>query len=778
MTTSSTPLIAIFLVATSSSGTSLVFRWPPYPASSTRLMRPLPYRQGNRHGLDGIYQASHLPDSIEDLQEEEEAVREMEATGAWADDSEDYLWERPSWGSEPGTPTSTSGSTSTRARSTSRPPSSSKTSSPSTKDRAEELFDEQAEIKHDYETVFDFEAEELFDEQAEIKHDYETVFDFDASTLAEILAPARELCYQKFELIVDDLAFVGHPVCVARDGVWRMDNLTAPPPRADHSPERERGRSLPPATPLNGRSGSSSPPRSPPDVQERTQPSQANGTHHEPISFFHLVLVIDRPDPASYHTSDLSAFLAPYHAQIAFKLTAGLLHEEARAGYVSKHCSQLVEMQESAIGRALWYEEFASEASEQGGNALASLIREVYEAIRTDSTCKVKINHIVVDVQLPPRALQDDWGEEREDELEWEEGEGFGYDVAMDRAVYGWVPKLRPWTALLMLHDGQPDGEKEDEDLTDEQRETEELRQRFFSTISPTLSLSDVSNLLDLDLSADVFPLARALIYTRKAKLIDVVRENLKSIYYPTSCPDTALADHFHAFSRRFPTLPHLAIILSDLSLAPTPFASIVPSAKERQIYLDALIWLLKRGLVEMMHVRVRVVATQDLKESAWKERFERAKQLKLSMTMTEPTESEETMSPETSSVPNGKGLLSPMMLQSAHLPVIPASSASEGYESYSSDMHDGFSKSEEEMDLSPSVIVEPGRATRMERRWLDEMGRGKDPRVVDLFERLLPYFDGKTTMDEILYRTEVGRRELREVLHRFDPYVLTSLHS
>ncbi|KZO89667.1 hypothetical protein CALVIDRAFT_491526, partial [Calocera viscosa TUFC12733] len=132
MTTSSTPLIAIFLVATCSSGTFLVFRWPPYP----RI-------------LHSPYAAPPLP--------------------------------------------------TTKPTRTSRAPTSSKTSSPSSKDRTEELFDEQAEIKDDYQTVFDFD---------------------DASTFAEILAPARELCYQKFKLIVDDLAFVGHPVCVARDGVW------------------------------------------------------------------------------------------------------------------------------------------------------------------------------------------------------------------------------------------------------------------------------------------------------------------------------------------------------------------------------------------------------------------------------------------------------------------------------------------------------------------------------------------------------------------------------
>ncbi|KZT50583.1 hypothetical protein CALCODRAFT_179584 [Calocera cornea HHB12733] len=774
-----TPLIAVLLITTSSSGTSLVFRHPPYPRSSTRLIRPLPYRQGPRHGLDGIYQASHLPDTIDDLREQEEAVRDMEETGAWADDTDDYLWHRPSWGSPPGTPTSVSGGSggsggstgSARGRSTSRPPSS-KNTSPSAKERQAEL---------------DLSDGLAYDEQAGIRADYDRVLDFDAPTLAEILAPARELCYQKFELVVDDLAFVGHPVCVARDGVWRMDNLSAPPARGA-SPERERGRSLPPSsTPAPARSGS-------PDVaQARTQTPSTPAP--ERITFFHLVLVIDRPDPASYHTSDLSAFLAPYHAQIAFKLTAGLLHEEARAAYVSAAVGALLNLQEQALGRGLWYEEFSLDATAQGGNALARLMRDVYEAVHLDATCKVAINHIVVDVQLPPRALREDWGEqlELEDELLWEDGEGFGPDVAVDRAVYGWVPKLRPWSALLVLDEG---GEVagEDMDTSDEQREAGELRQRFFATVSPTLSLADVSTLLDLDLYADVFPLARALIYTRKAKLVDVVRENLKSIYYPTSDPDVScvtlpppcpvhsdppcsLPDHFHAFARRFPALPHLAAILSSLSLSPAPFASIVPAPKDRQAYLDALIWLLERGLVQMMHVRVRLVAPRELKEAAYAQHAARANRRKLSMTMTEPTESED-MSTEPSSAPNPNGLLSPMMLHTARLPAIHQSSADEGYESSSSDMLDRASTSEDESDLSPSIIVDPGRATKVERRWLDEMGRGKDHRVVDLFERLLPYFDGKTTMDEILYRTEVGRRELREVLHRFDPYVLTSLHS
>jgi hypothetical protein len=37
---------------------------------------------------------------------------------------------------------------------------------------------------------------------------------------------------------------------------------------------------------------------------------------------------------------------------------------------------------------------------------------------------------------------------------------------------------------------------------------------------------------------------------------------------------------------------------------------------------------------------------------------------------------------------------------------------------------------------------------------------------------RINQYFDGKCTDDEILFRAEISRRQLREVLHVYDEYV------
>lgn len=50
-------------------------------------------------------------------------------------------------------------------------------------------------------------------------------------------------------------------------------------------------------------------------------------------------------------------------------------------------------------------------------------------------------------------------------------------------------------------------------------------------------------------------------------------------------------------------------------------------------------------------------------------------------------------------------------------------------------------------------------------------MYAGSDYRHV-LISRLYVYFDGKKTTDEIIFRTEMSRRHLREVLHEFEEYV------
>lgn len=97
----------------------------------------------------------------------------------------------------------------------------------------------------------------------------------------------------------------------------------------------------------------------------------------------------------------------------------------------------------------------------------------------------------------------------------------------------------------------------------------------------------------------------------------------------------------------------------------------------------------------------------------------------------------------------------------------------------------------EEDDDNETSILADPGRATAVQRRWLQAMSEGKDELVARRFDqfvthrfdtgdlglmitvhRINQYFDGRCTDDEILFRAEISRRQLREVLHVYDEYV------
>ena len=47
---------------------------------------------------------------------------------------------------------------------------------------------------------------------------------------------------------------------------------------------------------------------------------------------------------------------------------------------------------------------------------------------------------------------------------------------------------------------------------------------------------------------------------------------------------------------------------------------------------------------------------------------------------------------------------------------------------------------------------------------------------IEDGTTRINQYFDGKCSDDEILYKADISRKQLREVLHHYEEYVSSSL--
>ena len=57
---------------------------------------------------------------------------------------------------------------------------------------------------------------------APLQDEYGALLGYSAEFFVGLLLPKRALCHQKFTLAVDDLFFVGHPICADDDGTWRF----------------------------------------------------------------------------------------------------------------------------------------------------------------------------------------------------------------------------------------------------------------------------------------------------------------------------------------------------------------------------------------------------------------------------------------------------------------------------------------------------------------------------------------------------------------------------
>jgi hypothetical protein len=91
----------------------------------------------------------------------------------------------------------------------------------------------------------------------------------------------------------------------------------------------------------------------------------------------------------------------------------------------------------------------------------------------------------------------------------------------------------------------------------------------------------------------------------------------------------TSIDMYADRFVRAFPSLPSLASFIGMISASPRHVRNLLPSdiasdSPARQLYMDALIWLLKQDLVVQVHTRARVFARPEIKEAAWRKLWHR----------------------------------------------------------------------------------------------------------------------------------------------------------
>jgi hypothetical protein len=282
--TTPSPLLAVLLVTSSSRGATLTFQYPRRPKVEKRYSRVL-YHVGEE---DNRLHEDEMEDEFEsevELSDEDDETEESDSDASDLDVSDERSdWDAGQSRREFEVASSAGGTGKGTAAAT--------------------------------------------DQQMKRLRAYQQYLGYDTDILASILAPKRELCHRKFELVIDDLAFVGHPVCVDKDGHWDVEAQQLARGR-----DRDQKKS-------HGEGGYT--------IGESAFPEPASASAaldksaKAPMTLFHFVLVLDRPDPSPHLPSvDLTSWLQMFYDNIAFKATAAFFAEELRCEYVTLESEKL-----------------------------------------------------------------------------------------------------------------------------------------------------------------------------------------------------------------------------------------------------------------------------------------------------------------------------------------------------------------------------------------------------------------------------------------------------
>lgn len=629
-------------------------------------------------------------------------------------------------------------------------------------------------------------------EKAANLEQYDHVFGYTTQFLAKTLCPKRSMYHQKFELVVDDLAFIGHPVCADSGGVWRFK-----PEKLNGGPRGRDARGLDNSE-AHQDNGSVSP------VSVEPSSSKSSWLHT-----FHLVFVLDLPDPSSSASGNVSKYFDIIYEQIAFTATAVLFQEQVLSNFVQTQCEALSSLKESCISKGDSFDVFTSKALEI--SSIASGMKLIYEAIRSKSIAYITFNNLPMELQLPPylETLLHSEGDYDADfiyQFDDDDIRTWGQDLS-----FGWrLPALAPWKSLLLL-----DGDNEIDpnitlrgpQLTAEDSTLAEELARFLDTASITLSLADMASLLNWNLESQIYPVVRWLVQHRRAKIVDTVHPGLKTVFSLPPIFQPPLATLTAEFEKRFthPSIPPLPRILADISTSMSRqtenhfFASVVKTKDLIKLYHEVVLWMLKRDMLVTLHLRIRVVATVDLRKRVQMSRYSSGLSGKGSQGSGVQRDLHYLGEVEESAgVQSGVPwlALSPKSARK-HLRRIPSNGSrgsemselvikeydeqflgvedSATYELPTEEDSSGSETSDEH--IVSSIIDDPGRATPLERRWLSAMSDGKEPHIAKRFEQINQYFDGKKSDDEILYLAGISRKQLRELLHHYEEYLQTFLH-
>lgn len=600
------------------------------------------------------------------------------------------------------------------------------------------------------------------------------ILGFEPEHLCEMLCPSKNLCNRRFEVILEKVVFLGLPVHILNNGLWSSKALKSKSKSQFSDPQEAA---------ISG------------DAESKSS-----------MNMFHIVFVMNPPDiERDYRIDEMF-----YH--VTSKISLVLRSEQLKNEYVSNQMRDILRLKEE------WRRSTKIPSLSTLSNylitqsSLCKAMADCYESISRSRIANLMINNKLRSFQIPIKLEFHSLPE-----LSVPFIPGSYLSSAVNRfgktGLVGVGETTRYGANNFMdsilgknLADGHDNVDDDDDNIGSEDKsnvndviyysllllddpeiiirdmkvELHSGLSTFLRQIKPTESLFKVAQrLLDSNFTfsmGEVKLFALHLIYWRKARIIPPL--NTRSIYIvsPMAPLMTNLQSDIAKFKRYFPAAPSLPLflkLLSTRSKKPRQFASIIPSRDHKDTYLMALGWLIRFGYVTQLHTYIWLKVTRKIKMRVEEEM---ENELGKGNKRNKETEDKEVSAPD----------------NNVNLPVDNSSKKMDTKSSSHGSIDDeieSLQRSFESAGQAPKIILEedeetilvdPGRASSIERRWINKIIHDEcklSPELTSIFFKVLKYMNGKNSLELLLLKENISRTDLRKLLVEIEDHIISVRH-
>ncbi|OTA28874.1 hypothetical protein BTJ68_08413 [Hortaea werneckii EXF-2000] len=405
---------------------------------------------------------------------------------------------------------------------------------------------------------------------------HETLLGYSIDSLDKLLSPGRWSERKKFEVCLNGLTFVGHPVFALPDGDWTLKahSKNQRPTEGDGDGKgissSSDEQSLQP-----GQAGATITITAPSLRLQRAKGATSLGTSFnsasttsggastEHIQMFHVVFVL-----APGH----QAQAGNVYAHVAKKLGMALHYcQKHLASYVTAESKKILAAKARAKQAKAAGKRLQTQIMEQ--SQLAWALKEIYDRLSVGEVAGIRLAGMEMSLQLPPQTTKETASNPSNED------------------VHRSDPS--PHDALLLLQD-------KGTLLHELQSHGNASHLAFFlRELTPSKSLQKHATNLSFPL-ATILQFAGHLLEWRKARLVAPLHP--RNLY--TTGPHAPNADVVQlagVYSRQFPGLPPLPQMMKMLSGRPIQYGLLIPSRDHRGPYMEVLGFLVRYGFVSRL---------------------------------------------------------------------------------------------------------------------------------------------------------------------------------